>query len=140
LCEAVLHHGPAIWTLEAFTCNAGSGTVPSAAVVLWHQDGTIHRDACMGDGPIDAVFQTIERITGVNVKLKEFTVRSVTVGEDAQGEANIEAELNGRSMRGRAVSTDIIEASALAFLQVINRALIREELRMNPQTEAVKAM
>ncbi|MFO0968803.1 MAG: 2-isopropylmalate synthase [Gemmataceae bacterium] len=137
LAEAAISTGPQIWTLEAITCNAGSGTVPSAAVVLWHKDGTLHRDASCGDGPIDAVFKTIERITGIDVTLKEFTVRSVTVGEDAQGEAQIEAEHNGRKLRGRGVSTDIIEASALAFVQVINRALLREQMRMNPQTEQV---
>lgn len=137
LAETAIHNGPAIWTLEAVTCNAGSGTVPSAAVVLWHKDGTLCRDANVGDGPVDAVFKTIERITGVDVILREFQVRSVTVGEDAQGEAHIEAEHQGRILRGRAVSTDIIEASALAFLQVINRALLREQQRMNPQTEEV---
>jgi 2-isopropylmalate synthase len=137
LAESVLHTGPAVWTLEALTCSGGSGSVPHAAVVLWHQDGTLHREASTGDGPIDAVFKTIERVTGVNVTLRDFQVRSVTVGEDAQGEAQIEAELNGRLLRGRAVSTDIIEASALAFLQVINRALLREQMKMNPQTEAV---
>lgn len=137
LAEAAIHSGPAVWTLEAVTCNAGSGTVPSAAIVLWHKDGTLHRDANVGDGPVDAVFKTIERITGVDVVLREFQVRSVTIGEDAQGEAQIEAEHNGRIIRGRAVSTDIIEAAALAFLQVINRALLREQIRMNPQTEEV---
>jgi 2-isopropylmalate synthase len=140
LCEAAIHSGPAVWTLEAFTCNAGSGTVPSAAVVLWHQDGTLHRDANVGDGPIDAVFKTIERITGIFVSLKEYQVRSITVGEDAQGEVQIEAEHNGRHLRGRAISTDIIEASALAFLQCINRALLRQQQKMNPQTEAIHAM
>ncbi len=137
LAEAAIHSGPAVWTLEAFTCNAGSGTVPSAAVVLWHKDGTLARDANVGDGPIDAVFKTIERLTGIDVNLKDYSVQSVTVGEDAQGEVHIEAEHRGRTLRGRAVSTDIIEASALAFLQVINRALLREQMRMNPQTEAV---
>ena len=137
LAESVLNTGPAFWTLEALTCSGGSGSVPHAAVVLWHQDGTLHREASTGDGPIDAVFKTIERITGIDLVLRDFQVKSVTVGEDAQGEAQIEAELNGRTIRGRAVSTDIIEASALAFLQVINRALLREQIRMNPQTEKV---
>lgn len=138
LVEAELHQGPALWTLEAFTCNAGSGTIPSAAVCLWHRDGSLHRDATVGDGPVDAVFKAIERITGIEVKLKDYAVRSVTVGEDAQGEAQIEAEYNGRTVRGRAVSTDIIEASALAFLQVINRIALRQQMpRLNPQTEEV---
>jgi 2-isopropylmalate synthase len=137
LAEAVLHTGPAVWTLEHVTCNGGSGTVPCAAVVLWHKDGTLHRDASTGDGPVDAVFKTIERITNMDVKLRQFSITSVTEDEDAQGEAQLEAEFNGRTLRGRAVSTDIIEASALAYLQVINRALLREQLKMNPQTEAV---
>ena len=139
LAESVLHSGPAIWTLEAVTCNGGSGTVPSAAVVLWHKDGEVHKEAGTGDGPIDAIFKTIERVTGIDLKLKDYSVRSVTEDEDAQGEAQIEAEHNGRTLRGRAVSTDIIEASAQAFLQVVNRALLRQQLKMNPQTEAVTA-
>lgn len=139
LAEAVLHTGPAIWTLEAVTCNGGSGTIPSAAVILWHRDGELHKEAGTGDGPVDAVFKTIERVTGVDVKLRDFSIHSVTEDEDAQGEAQVEAEHRGRILRGRAISTDIIEASAQAFLQVVNRALLREQLRMNPQTEAVTA-
>jgi 2-isopropylmalate synthase len=121
LAESQIRSGPVVWTLEAVTCNAGSATIPSAAVCLWHQGGTIHREASLGDGPVDAVFKAIERITGVEPVLKDYRIRSVTVGEDAQGEAHIEAVFNGRSITGRAVSTDIMEASALAFLQVINR-------------------
>jgi 2-isopropylmalate synthase len=126
LAEAQIHSGPAVWTLEAVTCNAGSATIPSAAVCLWHQGGTIHREASLGDGPVDAVFKAIEHITGVEVVLKDYRVRSVTVGEDAQGEAHIEAHHDGRNITGRAVSTDIIEASALAFIQVINRIVSRQ--------------
>ncbi len=137
LAEAQIHSGPALWTLEAVTCNAGSATIPSAAVCLWHQDGTIVRQASLGDGPVDAVFKAIEQITGIEVQLRDYRVRSVTVGEDAQGEAHIEAEYNGRVINGRGVSTDIIEASALAFLQVINRIALRmaAEKRILP-TEA----
>ena len=141
LAEAQIHSAPAVWTLEAVTCNAGSATIPSAAVCLWHQGGTIHREASLGDGPVDAVFKAIERITGIEVVLKDYRIRSVTVGEDAQGEAHIEADYNGRHISGRAVSTDIIEASALAFVQVINRIVSRkavdERIRptQNPQPE-----
>jgi 2-isopropylmalate synthase len=126
LAEAQIHDGPAVWVLEAVTCNAGSATIPSAAVALWHQDGTIFRDASLGDGPVDAVFKAIERITGIELVLKDYRVRSVSVGEDAQGEASVEAVYQGKNLSGRAVSTDIIEASALAFLQVINRICLRK--------------
>src|SRR5262245_55005242 len=125
LCEAQIHTGPMLWTLEAVTCNAGTATIPSAAMALWHQDGTILRDAALGDGPVDAVFKAIERITGIEVTVKDYRVRSVSSGEDAQGEASVEVLYQGRKLSGRAVSTDIIEASALAFLQVINRVALR---------------
>jgi 2-isopropylmalate synthase len=126
LIESEMHRGPAMWTLEAFTCNAGSGTIPAAAVCLWRHDGTIVREAGVGDGPVDAVFRTIERITGIDVNLTEYQVRSVSMGEDAQGEAMVAAEHQGRTYRGRAASTDIVEASAQAFLQVINRIALRQ--------------
>jgi 2-isopropylmalate synthase len=125
LAEVQIHSGPAVWTLEAITCNAGSATIPSAVVCLWHHEGRIEKAASMGDGPVDAVFKAIEHITGVEPVLRDYRVRSVTVGEDAQGEAHVEAVYDGRSITGRAVSTDIIESSALAFLQVINRILLR---------------
>ena len=69
--------------------------------------------------------------------LKDYRVRNVTIGEDAQGEAHVEAEYHGQHLSGRAVSTDIIEASALAFVQVINRLSTRQQSRLNPQTETL---
>ncbi|MBX7105238.1 MAG: 2-isopropylmalate synthase [Gemmataceae bacterium] len=135
LAEAMLHKGStsAMWTLEAFTTNAGTGTIPMAAVCLWRNDGEIFKDAAMGDGPIDAIFKCIERIAGIEVKLRDYRVRSVTDGEDAQGEAQLECEYQGQTLRGRGVSTDIVEASAQAFLQVINRAAQKlGPARLNP--------
>jgi 2-isopropylmalate synthase len=146
LAEAQIHSGPVLWTLEAVTCNAGSATIPSAVVALWHQDGTIVRDAALGDGPVDAVFKAIERITGIEVTVKDFRVRSISVGEDAQGEATVEVAYLGKHMSGRATSTDIIEASALAFMQVINRIAMRSKYQLdrikpteNPVVEAKPA-
>jgi 2-isopropylmalate synthase len=70
------------------------------------------------------VFKAIERVTKVNVRLRDYQVRSVTVGEDAQGEVSLQVEHKGNLLRGRAVSTDIIEASARAFLHVINQVAL----------------
>jgi 2-isopropylmalate synthase len=139
LVDAELHGSSAkVWTLEAFSTSAGTGTLPAAVVCLWHQDGTIAKDAAPGDGPIDAVFRTIERITGVQVKLTDYHVRSITEGGDALGEAILEVEHQGKTYRGRAVSTDIIEASAQAFLHVINHVLSRRQThrRINPKEVA----
>jgi 2-isopropylmalate synthase len=138
LAEAQIQETPHLWTLESFHVSAGSGSVPMAAVSLKHADGRSLQDAALGDGPVDAVFKTIERITGVVVELRDFQVRSVSVGEDAQGEAHVEIECDGTVSHGRAVSTDILEASAQAFLRAINRLALRRT-RLNPQTEALSA-
>jgi 2-isopropylmalate synthase len=138
LAESQIQEVPHLWTLESFHVSAGSGTAPMAALALKHADGRRLQDAALGDGPVDAVFKAIERITGVEVELRDFSVRSVSVGEDAQGEAHVEIECQGRIAHGRAVSTDILEASAQAFLTAINRLALRRP-RLNPQTEALSA-
>ncbi len=74
-----------------------------------------------GDGPVDAAFKAIEAATGINVALRKFEVRGVTEGEDAQGEAIVYVEYNQRTYRGSSVSTNIVESSSKAFLEVINR-------------------
>ena len=136
--------GPALWTLEAFTCNAGTGTIPSAAVVPVapgrHASSATPR---CGDGPVDAVFKAIERITGIEVKLTRLPrpQRDGGRGRPGRGPAS-RSSTTASSCRGRAVSTDIIEASALAFLQVINRIALRERYqieRVRP-TEHVAGM
>ncbi len=127
LIEGQIQDAPALWQLEGLHTSAGTGTLPTAAVSMRHADGRKVQDAALGDGPIDAVFKTIERITGINVRLRDYQVRSVTVGEDAQGEAMVEVEHHGRVLRGRAASTDIIEASAQAFLHVINRIALKRQ-------------
>ncbi len=100
----------------------------TAAVRLRDADGREKEDAATGHGPVDAVLKTIERITGFRGRLHDYEVRSVTVGKDAQGEVSLGVEHNGRVHRGRGVSTDIVEASALAFLHVINRTATHETL------------
>ncbi len=128
LADAQIHESvQKVWKLQSFTCNAGTGTLPSAAVSLERNDGTICRDAALGDGPIDAVFNVIDRITGISLKVVDYRVRAVTLGGDAQGEAFIEAEHGGKKVTSRAVSTDIVEASAQAYLDLINRVAARHD-------------
>jgi 2-isopropylmalate synthase len=139
LADTLIHSGPALWTLESFHTSAGTGSLPMAAVCLCHIDGRKVHEAACGDGPIDAIYSSMERITGMKVKLRDYSVRSVSAGEDAQGEVCVEVEWNGRIQRGQAVSTDIIDASAQAFLQALNRLAMHEESRLNPQTELITA-
>jgi len=113
--------GTGPWTIEALWTSATSGAAASAVVRLQHSDGREVEQGATGDGPIDAAFKAIEIATGIAVKLNSFEVRSVTEGEDAQGEAIVNVEHDHRSYRGASISTNIIESSARAYLEVINR-------------------
>ena len=115
------------WKLVQFHIAAGTGTIPTATVELRDETNPAepksYRDAAIGDGPVDAVCKALERIIGVTAELKDYQVRAVSGGEDAQGEATVEINHLGRRYHGKAVSTDIIEASALAYLKALNKAV-----------------
>jgi len=98
-----------------------AGAALSRRVTLIDSAGHTVTDAAIGDGPIDAMFAVIQRITHVSAQLHKFEVRSVTAGKDAQGEVSVELIHSDRKVRGRGVSTDILEASAKAYLAAINR-------------------
>ncbi len=109
------------WRLERFQAVAGAELQHFASVDLRDPNSVVHREAACGDGPIDALFKAVQRLTGVSGHLLEYRVRSVSVGKDAQGEAALEVEYAGETYHGRAVSTDIIDASLRAYLGVVNR-------------------
>jgi 2-isopropylmalate synthase len=115
------------WTMKELLTTAGTAVLATGSVRLNHEDGRTVDEAAVGDGPVEAAFKAIERATGIEMELKNFEVRSVTVGDDAQGEVTVTLEYNGHSYRGNGISTDIVEAGALAFLDVINRVCRRKE-------------
>ena len=115
------------WIIDELRITAGTGTVATAVLKLSHTDGREIREAAEGDGPVAAAFQALEAGTGIELTLKNFEVRGVTVGDDAQGEVTVTVEYNQQSFRGHAVSTDIVESAAFAYLEVINRILRRHD-------------
>jgi 2-isopropylmalate synthase len=126
LIDNQFHSGGEIWTLLNFTCSASFGVPPTAAVTLKHRDGHTVCEPAIGDGPVDAVLKSIQKGTGVELKVTDYRVRSVTGGLDAQAEATLEVEYENKKLNGRGLNTNVIEASALAFLQVINRIAQRQ--------------
>jgi 2-isopropylmalate synthase len=109
------------WSLLGLRTTADSSAAAEAAVRLQHADGRSVERQATGDGPVDAAFKAIEAATGISAVLRKFEVHSVSEGEDAQGEAVIYVERNQRIYRGSSVSTNIVESSTRAFLEVINR-------------------
>jgi len=114
-----LTHG--MWQLTGLQVTAGSNTIPTATVTLQDANGDVIQDASIGDGPVDAIYSAIQRLTKVQATLSDYRLRAVTGGKEAQGEVWVELDHGGRKIRGRGLSTDILEASALAYVAAINR-------------------
>lgn len=110
---------PETFQLEYLTVTSGTKTVPTATVRLRKGDEVVEDAAC-GDGPVDAACKTIDRITGIKGKLLNYSLRAVTSGKDAVGEVFVRVESGGLTVSGRGASTDIIEASARAYVNAIN--------------------
>jgi 2-isopropylmalate synthase len=118
-----------VYHLEHVEVSCGNHNIPTATVRLIGPGGQAVADAALGTGPVDAVYEAINRIVKVPNKLTEFTVKSVTEGIDAIGEVLIRIESNGASYTGRGADTDIIVASAKAYMNALNRLLAVKKAR-----------
>ena len=110
--------------LDRIQVTCGDRGIPTAAVRLIAPDGEVKSDSAIGTGPVDAVCVVIDKIIKIpDVKLTEFTVKSVTEGIDAIGEVLIRVESKGITYTGRGADTDIIVASAKAYVNALNRLI-----------------
>jgi len=110
-------------TFEVFVLDQVrvSGTDPAMAMVKLKRGEEVFVDTAVGDGPVDAAFQAVERITGVSGKLRDFNIRAATPGKEALGEARVVVDFGGRLYTGTGASTDIIEAAVQAYLHAANK-------------------
>jgi 2-isopropylmalate synthase len=120
--------------LDYHTVVSSNKTVATASVQLTSGEKMIEEASC-GDGPVDAIFKAIEKAVGFEVGLKDYQLKAVTAGEDALGEAIVWVEREDRIFSGRGLSTDVIEASAKAYLNAINKMLAACELPTDGQGE-----
>jgi 2-isopropylmalate synthase len=111
---------PETFALDYLYFASGTLTIPTATVRLRKKD-QLYQESGWGDGPVEATYKAIEKITGMPGKLQEYTIRALTAGEDAMGEVMIKVAIEGYSVVGRGASTDVIEASAKAYLNAINK-------------------
>ncbi len=125
LIEDELNILPEIFSLVYFSVVTGNKVIPTATVKL-KKNSTMLQEAATGDGPVDAVYRAIEKITDTSVKLISYSLNAVTHGKDAMGTVTISVERKNKQYRGYGVATDIIEASAHAFLNAINRILFNK--------------
>lgn len=106
--------------------TSGTGLVPTATVKVKKGDEIILNSA-NGDGPIDAAYRAIDGITQMPARLEEFNIEAVTGGKEAVGQVTVKVSSGKRIARGRGSDTDVVVASAKAYLNAINSLLIQEE-------------
>lgn len=115
-----IHAVENIYELKYLHVACGTGTLPTASVKMKVKDKEAQAAAC-GDGPIDAAYEAIRQATGLSPKLENYSIRAVTGGKEALGEATVKIRNGGQGFVGRGLSTDIIEASAKAYVDALNR-------------------
>lgn len=111
---------PGVWSLDTFEINSGNRITPTAKIAL-SSKGKILKSVSTGDGPVDACYKAIEKITRLKCQLLDYSLQSVTRGEDALGEVSVRIKAKSKEISGRSSSTDIIEASIKAYLQALNK-------------------
>jgi len=111
------------YTIDTLSYTSGNRQTPEATVKLIKGDEIIEEKTSTGDGPVDAIFNAINQITGIKCELEDYSIRSVTGGREALGEVTVKVRYNNKVYSGVGASTDVIEASAKAYLNCINRIL-----------------
>lgn len=115
-----IHLGPNTYELDYLHINSGTAAIPTATVRI--KIGEESKDgAAVGDGPVDAAYKAISQVTGTSATLMRYEIRAVTSGTEAMGEVTVQLDDAGRRVLGRGASTDVIEASAKAYIDGLNR-------------------
>ena len=128
---------PEKYQLDYLHTVSGTGTVPSSTVRLLIDGQEVLQTAC-GDGPVDATYLAIDTATQAGVEVDEYSIRAITSGSQALGEVSVRISKDGKTSKGRGISTDVIEASAKAYIDALNRlAILVERAKSGAKAETV---
>ena len=133
--EAISDAAPETFKLVALECHSAIGETPVAEVVVSH-NGQEHRAKANGSGPVDAALKAIESIAASGANLLLYSVNAITQGTDSQGEVTVRLEKGGRIVNGSGADTDIVVASAKAYIHALN-LLVSGADRQHPQADGV---
>lgn len=117
-----IYSAESIYELEYVSVNTGNTVLPNATIKIKKENQVLETSACSGDGPIDAIIKAINNVINVeNIKLISYKINAITGGTDALGDVTIKLEIDGRTYIGHSAQTDITYASALAYIEAINK-------------------
>ncbi|MCD6435013.1 MAG: 2-isopropylmalate synthase [Clostridiales bacterium] len=117
---------PELFSLKSFAINTGT-LVSSTATIVLESKGKMYEEVAIGDGPVDASYNAIKKIMGIEATLMEYKLNAVTEGMDAQGEAMVKVKSNDEIYKGHGLSTDVIKSSIEAYLAAMNRIREKQE-------------
>ncbi|WP_138752675.1 2-isopropylmalate synthase [Paenibacillus sinopodophylli] len=123
LLEEKLIDTPEVFSLETIQVSYGNQSTPSASVRIRKAEGDVVEEIAIGNGSVDAIYNAIDKVTQEAVELEDYSIKSVSQGKDAQGEVHVVLKQNDVSAQGRGLSTDILEASARAYIDALNRLI-----------------
>ncbi|MEL3961369.1 2-isopropylmalate synthase [Lysinibacillus endophyticus] len=124
-----------LYELKSVQVSYGTENIPTATASVITPEGAVKTLAATGSGSVEAIFNTLEQLVNAKVNILDFRVKSVGKGRDALGEAVINLRYNGFTSTGRDAAQDVLEATAKAYLNAINRHLIQESIRAKQPTE-----
>ncbi|MCG0240001.1 MAG: 2-isopropylmalate synthase [Firmicutes bacterium] len=125
--------------LESFQVVSGTQTLPTATARVVLASGEVRQEAASGDGPVDALYRAIDRAAGFQGRLLQYELKAVTEGQDALGEVTVRVMSEGRVALGRGVSTDVIEASARAYVAALSKLMSGRGIPVQPGADEVPA-
>jgi 2-isopropylmalate synthase len=114
--------------LDTLQLSYGNQSVPTATVRILTIDGDLLDEVALGNGSVDAIYKAIDKATKEEVELEDYSIKSVTHGKDALGEVHVVLKQNDLTAQGRGVSTDILEASAKAYIDAVNRLIDKRKV------------
>lgn len=123
LLEEKLIDTPEVFSLETIQVSYGNQSTPSASVRIRSAEGEVVEEVAIGNGSVDAIYNAIDKVTKEAVELEDYSIKSVSQGKDAQGEVHVVLKQDEVSAQGRGLSTDILEASARAYIDALNRLI-----------------
>lgn len=121
----VAYQVPPTFRLESYVINSGNIISATCHLRLRKDDGVIE-SVCVGDGPVDAAFQAVDKVVGRQYELDDFQIRSVAEGREAMGEAVVRLRYEGKVYSGRGISRDIVGSSLMAYLNAVNKMAYEE--------------
>jgi len=131
-----LRIAPPVYKLKNVQSIAGNQVIATATILI-EKEGVLLQDSATGDGPVDAVLKAVDRITGIEGKLIEYTVHSITRGADAVGEVFMKVDFGKANFIGKAASLDIVDASARAYVDAVNK-MIHYQMALAAHKEQMK--